>query len=100
MACNDKLEFVGQLGVGSGELGVAAQIRTGFDFIGNPEDFNHNFQLPTPNFQLNKSLFISMTKQLRVNIISFYANPPIPCRFILKPKIFCDGIAAGEGDGV
>ena len=37
---------------------MAVQIHTGFDFIGNPEDFNHNFQLPTSNFQLNKSLFI------------------------------------------
>ena len=40
-----KLEFVGKLEVGSGEWEVAVQIPTGFDIIGNPEDFYRNSQL-------------------------------------------------------
>ena len=50
----DKLEFVEEFGVGSGELGVAVQIRSGFDFIGNPEDFNHNSPLHTPHSTLKQ----------------------------------------------
>ena len=49
-----KLEFVGQFGVGSLELGVAVQIPAGFDFIGNPEDFYHNSTLPTSNSPLKQ----------------------------------------------
>ena len=78
-----ELRFAGELEVGSWRLGVAVQIPAGFDFIRNPEDFNRNSPLPTPNSQLKQR-----TVHHQIQTISQFAALP---RFPYCP----DGLPPG-----